>query len=423
MNTQADLLIYGASQLVTCAGPAPLRGPALSELSIIPDGAVAIRDGRFIAVGPSADLRERFAAAEFIDAAGCVICPGFVDCHTHLLYAGDRAAEFEMRIGGAAYMDILQAGGGILSTMHAVRAAGPDQLAAESRDRLDAMLALGTTTAEVKTGYGLSLAAELDMLHAIAALDATHPVELVPTFLAAHAVPPEYQDRPDDYLTHIINDMLPAALDWYRSSHFAAEGLPFFVDVFCEQGVFDLAQSRRMLQAAAALGLPLKAHVDEFVSLGGAALAAELGAVSADHLDVTPPEDIARLAASETVAVLLPAVNFNFGSSHYAPARALVDAGAAVALATDINPGSAPCPSLPLVMAIACRYQRLLPAEALNACTINAACALGLQDRLGSIETGKQADLLILNMADYRHLAYEFGANPVLQVVKKGVIV
>jgi imidazolonepropionase len=358
-----------------------------------------------------------------VDASGKVVCPGFVDPHTHVVYAGDRVAEFELRIKGATYMEIMAAGGGIVSTMRAVRETNMAQLVAESRPRLDAMLALGTTTAEVKSGYGLNTESELKMLQAIGDLNASHPADLIPTFLGAHAVPPEYQGQADAYLDLVIEEMLPAVTDWYNQSPSFKRQYPLFCDVFCEANVFDREQTRRVLEAGLALGLPAKIHADEFKNLGGVAMAVELGAVSADHLDVTPPAEIEALAASETVGVVLPAVNFNLGSIHYANGRAMIDAGVALALATDINPGSAPCPSMPLVMAMACRYQGLLPAEALNAGTINAAQAIGLGGRLGSLEAGKQADVLIVNAPDYRHLAYQFGGNLVERVVKAGQFV
>jgi len=303
--------------------------------------------------------------------------------------------------------------------VRATRAAPLEPLVAGSRRRLDAMLALGTTTVEIKSGYGLDTAGELNMLQAMAALAETHPAGIVPTFLGAHAVPPECRGRADEYVDRVIAEMLPQAAEWYGRSPFAGQ-VPFFCDAFCEEGVFDAAQARRILQAGKAHGLPPKLHADEFRSLGGVSLAVELGAASVDHLDVTPPEEVARLAASDTVGVILPLVNFNLGSAHFAPARAMADAGVALALATDLNPGSAPCPSMPLAMAVACRYGRLLPAEALNAATLNAAWAIGLGERIGSIEVGKQADLLIVDAPDYRYLAYWFGANLVERVVKKG---
>jgi imidazolonepropionase len=419
-----DLLIHSAAQVATCASPdGPKRGAALADAGLLPDGAVAISDGEIVAVGPSAELQANYTARQNIDATGKAVCPGFVDAHTHAVYAGDRAAEFEMRIKGASYMEIMQAGGGIVSTMRATRAASVAQLVVESRPRLDTMLKLGTTTIEIKSGYGLNTAAEMNMLKAIATLDAEHPADLVPTFLGAHAVPPEYNGDPDGYIELVIEKMLPAAAEWFRDSTFKIENVNLFCDVFCEANVFNRTQSRRVLAAGLALGMPAKIHADEFVNLGGVQMAVELGAVSADHLDVTSPEEVAALAASDTVAVVLPAVNFNLGSAHFANARSMVDTGAAVALATDINPGSAPCPSMPLVMAMACRYQRLLPAEALNASTVNAAHAVGLGHRLGSLEVGKQADVLVVDAPDYRHLAYQFGINLVEWVIKRGIVV
>lgn len=420
---QVDLLIHNAGQLVTCASPGgPKRKGEMADVGLISDGAVAIAAGQIVAVGPTVEIKANYSASKTIDAAGKVVCPGFVDPHTHVVYAGERVAEFELRLRGASYMEIMAAGGGIVSTMQAVRRASVPQLVAESRPRLEAMLALGTTTAEVKTGYGLDTENELKMLAAIANLDATLPIDLIPTFLGAHAIPPEYKGRTEAYVNLVVEEMLPAAQTWYRQSAFAARAWPLFCDVFCEANVFDREQTRRILETGLALGFPAKIHADEFKTLGGVALAVELQAISADHLDVTPPAEIEALAQSETVGVVLPAVNFNLGSAHFADARRLIDAGAALALSTDINPGSAPCPSLPLVMAIACRYQGLLPAEALNASTINAAYAIGLGDQLGSIEVGKQADLLVIGAPDYRHLAYQFGVNLVERVIKKGQI-
>ena len=418
---KVDLLIHNATQLVTCASTnGPKRRGAMADVGLISGGAVAVTDGEIVTVGFTSDVRAEHSAREMVDASGKVVCPGFVDPHTHVVYAGDRVAEFEMRIQGAAYMEIMNAGGGIVSTTKATQAATVEELVAASCPRLDTMLALGTTTAEVKTGYGLDTQSELKMLRAIAALDAAHDTDLVPTFLGAHAVPPEYGEGADEYVEVVIHEMLPQVTEWYHQSGFVSRRVPLFCDVFCEAGVFDQGQSRRVLEAGLSHALPAKIHADEFQTLGGVSLAVELGAVSADHLDVTPWEEIEALAASATVGVVLPAVNFNFGGSHFADARAMIDAGAALALATDINPGSAPCPSMPLVMAIAGRYQRILPAEALNASTINAAYAIGLGDRVGSIEVGKQADLLIVNAPDYRHLAYQFGTNLVERVIKRG---
>jgi imidazolonepropionase len=417
-----DLLIHSAAQVVTCASTMPKRGEAMSKVGIINNGAVGITDGQIVALGPSDDLRAQHSAAKEIDASGKTVCPGFVDPHTHVVYAGDRVNEFEMRIQGTSYMEIMAAGGGINFTTQATRAASLDELVAQTRPRLDMMLELGTTTAEVKTGYGLETQAELKMLHAIAALDASHKIDLVPTFMGAHAIPPEYANNPSAYTYLVIDEMLPAAKDWYANSSFKERGVPFFVDVFCEQNAFDLQQSQRVLVAGSAHGMKIKAHVDEFSNMGGVSMGIEMGAVSLDHLDVTPPAEVQKLAASDTIGVVIPAVNFNLGSTEFAAARAMIDTGVALALTTDINPGSAPCPSMPLVVAIACRYQGLLPAEALNASTINAAYAIGMGERIGSLEVGKQADLLILKTGDYRHLMYQFGGNLVDQVIKKGEI-
>ena len=418
-----DLLILHARQLITCASNGPKRGAAMTDVGLIEDGAVAVKDGKIVAVGPTDELLARYAARTIVDATGKVVTPGFVDAHTHVVYAGDRVAEFEMRIRGATYMEIMAAGGGIVSTMRAVREATAEQLAEETRRRLDEMLMLGTTTTEVKTGYGLSVEAEIKLLRTIELLADSHPMTLIPTFLGAHAVPPAYKGRTDAYVDLVVEEMIPAAAAWCEASSFGQAQSPFFCDVFCEAGVFDVEQSRRVLEAGRAHGMTPKLHADEFENLGGVTLAVELGAISVDHLDVTPPEEIARLAASDTVGVVIPAVNFNLGSCHFADARGLIDAGVALALATDINPGSAPTPAMPMVMAIATRYQKLLPAEALNASTINAAYAIGMGDRIGSLQAGKQADILILDTADYRHLAYEFGKNFVETVIKDGKIV
>lgn len=417
-----DLIVHSAAQVATCAGGVR-RGRQLADVGIVVDGAVAVSDGIILAVGRTADILAEYSSDSLLDATGRAVCPGFVDPHTHAVYAGERIAEFEMRIRGTSYLEIMEAGGGILSTMRQTRQASLDELVAQSAARLDTMLSLGTTTVEVKSGYGLDVETELKMLRAIELLHCSHPVDLIPTFLGAHAVPPEFHNRTDEYVDLVVQEMIPAVSEWYRDSAFAAQDIPLFCDVFCEEGAFDRAQAERILRTGLAHGMAAKLHADEFKDLGGVALAVELGAVSVDHLDVTPPEDIGRLARSDVTGVVLPAVNFNFGSVHYAPAREMIDAGALLALATDINPGSAPCPSMPMVMSIACRYQRLLPGESLNASTINAAAAVGLAARIGSIEADKRADLLILNCPDYRYLAYEFGVNLVNRVVKAGRIV
>jgi len=420
---KVDLLVHSAAQLCTIPphGGGPQRGAALGDLGLIENGAVAVQDGRIVAVGPTAEVRAQVsAAAREVDASGRVICPGFVDPHTHLVWMGDRAAEFEMRLAGATYLEIMAAGGGIMSTVRATRGAPVESLVAAMRPRLDRMLAHGSTTVEVKTGYGLETETELRLLEAIVTLDREHPVTLVPTFLGAHAIPEEYRGRADAYVALVVEEMLPAVAE--KARELGLSRLPF-CDVFCEEGAFDLTQTRRILTAAQALGFPLKVHVDEFKALGGTRLAVELGAISADHLVTTSPEEIALLGSSATVAVSLPCTPFGLGHAAYTPARALLEAGAALALATDCNPGTAWNESLPFVIALACRYLRLTPRQALVAATLNAACALQLGDRVGSLSPGYAGDLLVLDVPDYRYLGYRFGTNPVALVVKGGEVV
>lgn len=423
----ADLLLLHIAELVTPpASDRALHGPAMAALHRIPDAALAVRGGRILAAGPRAEIEPAFAPAQVVDAGGRSVIPGLVDPHTHAVWAGNRAAEFEQRIAGATYMEIMAAGGGILSTVRATRAADLDQLIAETRPRLDRMLAHGVTTAEIKTGYGLSLEEERKQLDAINLLDEAHPMDLIPTFLGAHATPPEYQGQSDAYVSLICTEMLPdLAYMRYTVSDAAGRShekrAAHFCDVFCERGVFDLAQTRRILSAAKAHGLDLKLHVDEFEPMGGVGLAVELAATSVDHLVRTGEEELRLLAASETVGVALPATPFGLGSGHFAPARKLIDLGGAVALASDLNPGTAWCESMPLILAIAARYMRLTPAECLTAATLNAAHALRLGRYIGALAPGYQADFLILDSDDYRHLTYRFGPNPVAEVYKRGV--
>lgn len=416
----ADLILHNAGQLLTCAsGGKPRRGPEMRDVGMIEAGAVAVIDGSIAAVGKTADILNEYQSDNMIDAGGRVVCPGLVDPHTHIVFGGDRLAEFEMKIRGTDYLEILKSGGGIISTVKQTRSAQPEELVAQGSRRLDKMLACGTTTAEIKTGYGLDTATEMKMLAAIAELDRVHALTIVPTFLAAHAVPPEYKENSNPYVNLICDTMLSEAWKWFVGSSFYRK-TPFFCDVFCEKGAFSLEQTRKVLETAQSLGFRLKAHVDEFSNLGGSRLCIGMAATSIDHLDAISDEEVALLAASETVGVVTPTVNFNFGSSHFADARKLIDSGCVVALSTDYNPGSAPCPSQPMAMAIACRYQKLLPAEAMNAATINAAFAIGLGDRIGSLERGKQADLIVLEADDYRAAANEFGASMVAKVFIKG---
>ncbi len=411
------MLIHSASQLLTLAG-GPQRGDALGNLGIVENGAVLIREGQILEVGRSEELCARYPDEPQLDAEGCVVLPGFVDPHTHLIWAGDRAAEFEMKMAGKHYLDILAAGGGILSTVRATRAASLESLLNQTRPRLMRMFAHGTTTAEAKTGYGLQLATELRLLQALLRLDAEGPLDLAFTFLAAHAIPPEYERNPQGYTDLICNTMLPLLRDWWENQAPGRE-LPF-VDVFCEDKAFTLEQSRQILTRAKELGFPLKIHADEFENLGGASLAVELGAASADHLVKTSAADIARLGGSDTVAVSLPCTPFGLAERDYTPARELLQAGAILAIATDCNPGTAWCESMQFAIALACRALKLTPAQAIAAATINAAHAIRRADRIGSIEPGKQADLLILSVSDYRHLGYRFGTNLVRKVIKRG---
>lgn len=413
------MLIHSCSQLLTLSG-GPQRGLDLGQLHIIPNGAVLWRGETIAAVGLTPELRAAYPDEPALDAGGRVVLPGFVDPHTHLVWAGDRAAEFELRLQGRTYLEILAAGGGIISTVRATRQAGLDNLLEQTRRRAAAMFRHGTTTAEAKTGYGLETTSELIQLDALLRLDAEGPLELAPTFLGAHAIAPEFKNDPDAFTALICNEMLPVVRRWW-DEHAPQRPLPF-VDVFCETGAFSLAQSRRILREAKQLGFPLKIHADEFDNLGGASLAAELGAVSADHLVKTSAEDIKALAHSGTVAVALPCTPFGLGDTHYTPARAILAAGGLLAIATDINPGTAWCESMQFAIALACRYLHLTPAQAIAAATINAAAAIGRAGRIGSIEAGKQADLIILTESDYRHLGYRFGTNLVAAVIKKGKV-
>jgi imidazolonepropionase len=413
------MLIHSASQLLTLPG-GPQRGHALGNLGILKDGAVLVRDGKIAAVGTTRELRRFHTKEPVLDACGCVVMPGFVDPHTHVVWVGDRAAEFEMKMAGAKYLDILAAGGGIISTVLKTREASIDMLMDETRPRLARMFAHGTTTAEAKTGYGLESEVELRMLQAILALDSAGPLELVPTFLGAHAIPPEYKGHPLAYTDLLCAEMLPFIRQWWSSQpSIASRSLPF-VDVFCETGAFDLAQSRQILTKAKELGFPLKLHADEFDNLGGASLGVELEAVSVDHLVKTSDRDIQALASSDTVAVSLPCTPFGLAESEYTPAQKIIAAGGILALASDCNPGTAWCESMQFVIALACRSLKLTPAQAIAAATINAAHAIRRADRIGSLEPGKQADLLILSVPDYRHLGYRFGTNLVKQVIKRG---
>jgi imidazolonepropionase len=385
-------------------------GPAMRSPGIIADGALIMHGGRIEWIGPTASLPPLPQDAEIIDVSGQLVLPGFVDSHTHLLFAGSRENEFEQRLQGVTYQEITARGGGIMSTVRSVRQKSREELKQLARPRLKRLLAFGVTTVEVKSGYGLTPEDERKCLEAIAELNQEQPVELVPTFLGAHAVPEEYRDRRDEYIRLLIDEMLPDV---------AQNELAVFCDVFCETGVFSLAESERILNRARDLGLQVKLHADELTPLGGAELAAKVGAASADHLLCITDAGIDALAASETVATLLPGTAFFLGLP-YAPARTLIDRGVPVALASDCNPGTCPTENLTLVGSMACTQMGMLPGEVITALTLNGAAALRCSDRVGALAAGRQADLIVCDVPNAAHLFYHFGVNHVRRVYKRG---
>ena len=409
------LLLKNAAELVTCQGIGPKTGAAMSELGVVADGALWVEDGIVRRVGTTAEVLAGLDAsdAEVVDAAGRCVLPGFVDPHTHFLFAGYREEEFSWRLRGDSYMQIMERGGGIVNTVRATRQASHEELAAIGWQRLSSMLSFGVTTVEGKSGYGLDTATECKQLAVMAQLNREHIVEVTPTFMGAHAVPPEYKGRTDEYVEYLLHEVLPKI---------AADRLAEFCDVFCEKGVFSVDQSRRLLREAQKLGLKAKVHADEIVSFGGAELAAEVGAVSAEHLLHASDEGIRRMAEAGVIAVLLPSTAFCLREP-YARARTMIDAGVPVALATDFNPGSCFSESIPLVIALAALYMQMTPAEIVTALTINAAAAVGRADRIGSLEVGKQADFILLSHPSHLYLPYHAGVNCVETVVKHGRIV
>lgn len=410
-----NLIIRNASQLVTCRGKEARCGRALQELQVIADGAVVVREGVISAVGRTAEVLAGIdpGAYTVIDAADRTVLPGFVDSHTHFVFGGYRAEEFSWRLRGDSYMEIMQRGGGIVNTVAATRAASREELVGLGRKRLDSMLSFGVTTVEGKSGYGLDLDTEVKQLEAMVELEALHPVEVVRTFLGAHAVPPEYRGRGDAFIDFLSGDVLPVV---------AARGLAEFCDVFCEKDVFSLEQSRRLLGRAREAGLRIKIHADEIVPFGGAELAAKLGAVSADHLLQASDEGIHRLAEAGVVCTLLPGTAFSL-KGPYARGRFMIDSGCAVALASDFNPGSCFSESIPLIIALATLYMGMSPEEAITALTLNGAAAVGRADRIGSIEVGKQGDLVIHEFPSYRFIPYHLGVSTVEKVIKNGMLV
>lgn len=411
------MLIHSASQLLTLSG-GPQPGSQLGRLGIISNGSVLVHDEKIVAVGETEKMAAEYPEEKQLSARNCVVMPGLIDPHTHLVWAGDRAAEFEMRLEGKSYLDIMAAGGGIQSTVNATRSASYSSLFAQSEQRARDMFNQGTTTAEAKSGYGLEISTELKQIEVLLDLNNKGPLEIFPTFLGAHAIPNEYKTQPETYAGIVCNKMLPAVKDWWINKS-PGQPLPF-VDVFCEKGAFNLAQSRRILETAKRMGYPLKIHADEFENLGGASLAAELGAISADHLAMTSMKDIQALADSKTTAVSLPCTPFGLAENEYSPAKAMIEAGCLFALASDLNPGTAWCGNMQFTIALACRYMGVTPAQAIAASTINAAAAIGQDGYIGSIEPGKQADLIILSVSDYRQMPYRFGTNLVSTIIKKG---
>ena len=413
----ADLVVAGCRELLTCAGGLPKRGAALREVGLIENGWVASSKGEIVFVGTEEEFRNEVAlddGAVTTDGAGMVALPGFVDAHTHLPFAGDRAREFGLRLQGWTYQQLAERGMGIQTTVKATRAASLDDLLKLSLARLDRMLLSGTTTVEAKSGYGLNLEDEVKQLEVLRDLAALHPVDVVPTFMGAHEVPPEYRDDREGYIALLVDSIVPEV---------SSRGLAEFFDIFCEPGVFSAAETRRLAEAAKAAGFGLKIHADEFVSQGGAELAAELGAVSAEHLIAVSPAGIAKLGASGTAAVLLPGVPFFLMLDKRAPARRLIDAGAVVALASDFNPGSSHLNSMPFVLQLGVFTLGLTVEEAVNACTANAAYAIRRHASVGSLEPGKKMDLVLCDIPGYVSLAYEPARNFVRTVVKNGKVV
>ena len=411
----ADLLIVNANELVTVEGGSqkPRTGAQMRELGIIRNGSLAVKDGKIVAVGKTAEVTKVFKAENIINANGKTVLPGFVDAHTHLVFAGSREDEFQMRVEGASYMEILGAGGGILRTVRETRKASVEKLGDLTIERLDVMLEHGTTTVEAKSGYGLTTKDELKILEVVQRANQLHAMDVVPTFLGAHAIPLEYQGSPLGYVGLVVDEMIPKV---------AEKGLAEFCDVFCEKGVFGLEQTRRILSAGKNFGLKPKVHADEMSQLGGAELAAEFGAVSADHLLFSTDEVLRAMADKGVVAVLLPAAAFCLMNGRFADARVMINFGVPVALGTDYSP-SCMVENMQLVIAFTCHFMRLAPAEAITAATINAAHALGRANDVGSLEVGKRADVVVLDAPNHKFLGYHFGVNLVDKVVKNGRIV
>ncbi|MEM3463812.1 MAG: imidazolonepropionase [Candidatus Bathyarchaeia archaeon] len=410
-----DLLIVNAEELVTLAGGSqkPRTGKQMREIGIIQNGSLAIKDGKLVAVGKTPEITKNFKAENIINAKGKTVLPGFVDPHTHLVFAGSREGEFQMRVEGASYMEILGSGGGILKTVRETRRASFEKLVENSLKTLDVMLEHGTTTVEAKSGYGLTSKDELKILEVIRRVDQLHCIDVVPTFMGAHAVPHEFKADVQGYVSLIIEDMLPKV---------AEKRLAEFCDVFCERGVFSMEQARHILAAGQNYGLKSKVHADEMSMMGGAELAADVGAFSAEHLLFSSQEGIKAMAEKGVIAVLLPAAAFSLMMGRYADARLMIDSGVPVALGTDFNP-SCWVENQQLVIAFACHFMRLTSAEAITAATLNAAHAIGRANEVGSLEVGKKADVVVLDVPNHKFLGYRFGVNLVDKVIKNGRVV
>ena len=412
----ADWLITGCSQLLTLRGSVPRRGAALRSLGVLQDGALLVRDDRIFAVGTRRRIERLREArhAEKLDLGGRVVLPGFVDSHTHLIFPASRADEYEQRISGKSYEQIARAGGGIQLTVGALRRASAKILSDRAIVHLREFATHGTTTLEAKSGYGLDWKNEVKILTVLKQLHQEQPLDILQTFLGAHVVPSEFQKRSNSFVDLLTRSWIPAV---------AMAGLAEFCDVFCDRGAFTLAQARRILAAGRACGLVPRIHAEQLSHTGAAQLAIEMQAASADHLEKIDRADIRALAASNVVCTLLPGCSFHLGAPHYAPARALIDAGAIVALATDFNPGTSPTVSMPMILALACTQMRMTPAEAIAAATINPAYSLRQHGRVGSLEVGKYADLAAFDVADYREIPYYFGVNLCSWTMKRGAVI
>ena len=417
-DIKPDLVIINASELATLDSKygSPRTGSAMSNLAIIKNGAIAIHKEDIIFVGETNELLKMYdlnAVPCVVDAEGRLVTPGFVDPHTHIIFDGSRENELEMKLNGKTYLEILEAGGGILKTVRATRKASIEKLIQNGIKILDKMMQYGTTTVEVKSGYGLTVEDEIKSLRAARELNKLHPIDIIPTFLGAHAIPPEFKDNPNGYVDLIVKEMLP---------RIAKENLAEFCDVFCEQGIFNGHQTRRIIQAAKEVGLKPQVHIDEIYDTNGASLAVEIGAIQTGHLLKSNDDGLKKMAKAKTIATLLPGTPFCLMLQDYAPARKMIEMEIPVALATDLNPN---CwtESMLMIIALSCYNMKMKPAEALTAATLNAACAIQYQDRIGSLEVGKKGDIIIFNIPNHDFLAYQFGVNLVNKVIKNGKII